>query len=74
MSEAERPSRPASRRSRRRARYQRLAVLVAFVSWLLVLHYNRRITGARNDAKRLVDQMREKGIDYDIIMGTNVAT
>jgi hypothetical protein len=30
--------------------------------------------GARNDAKRLVDQMREKGIDYDIIMGTNVAS
>jgi hypothetical protein len=30
-----------------------LAVLVALVSWLLVLHCNRRTTGARNDAKHL---------------------
>ena len=27
-----------------------LAVLVAFTSWLLVLHYNRRATGARTSA------------------------
>ena len=51
-----------------------LAVLVALVSWLLVLHYNRRTTGARNDAKHLVCQMKQKGIDYDSILGTNVAS
>ena len=51
-----------------------LAVLVAVVSWLLVLHYNRRTTGARNDAKHLVCQMKQKGIDYDSILGTNVAS
>jgi len=51
-----------------------LAVLVALVSWLLVLHYNRRTTGARNDAKHLVCQMKKKGIDYDSILGANVAS
>jgi hypothetical protein len=50
------------------------AVLEALVSWVLVLHYNRRMTGARNDAKRLVDQMCKRGINYDSIMGTNVAS
>jgi hypothetical protein len=50
-----------------------LAVLVAFTSWLLVLHYNRRATGARITATHLVDQMKRKGIDYDSIVGTNVA-
>jgi hypothetical protein len=50
-----------------------LAVLVAFTSWLLVLHYNRRATGARTTATHLVDQMKRKGIDYDSIVGTNVA-
>ena len=51
-----------------------LAVVVALVSWRLVLHYNRRTTGARNDAKHLVCQMKQKGIDYDSILGTNVAS
>jgi len=51
-----------------------LAVVVALVSWRLVLHYNRRTTGARNDATRLVCQMRKKDIDYDSIIGTNVAS
>jgi len=50
-----------------------LAALVAFVSWLLVLHYNRRVTGARNTATHLVDQIKKKGINYDSIVGTNVA-
>ena len=51
-----------------------LAVVVALVSWRLVLHYNRRTTGARNDATRLVCQMKKKGIDYDSIIGTSVAS
>src|SRR5215472_17560173 len=51
-----------------------LAVPVAIVSWLLVLHYNRRPTGARTDAKYLVCQMEKKGIDYDSILSTNVAS
>ena len=51
-----------------------LAVLVALVSWLLVLHYNRRTTGARNTATHLVCQMKKKGIDYDGIVGTNTAS
>jgi hypothetical protein len=50
-----------------------LAVMVAFASWLLVLHYNRRVTGARNTAAHLVDQMGKKGIEYNNIVGTNVA-
>jgi hypothetical protein len=50
-----------------------LSVLVAFTSWLLVLHYNRRATGARTTTTHLVDQMKRKGIDYDSIVGTNVA-
>jgi hypothetical protein len=50
-----------------------LAVLVAVVSWLLVLHYNRRVTGARDTATHLVDQIEKKGINYGSIVGTNVA-
>jgi hypothetical protein len=50
-----------------------LAVLVAFVSWLLVLHYNRRLTGARDTTTHLVDQIKRKGIDYDTIIGKSVA-
>ena len=49
-----------------------LAVLVAVTSWLLVLHYNRRATGARDTAKHLVEQMNGKGINYNNIVGTNV--
>ena len=33
-----------------------LAVLVAFVSWQLVSHYNVRVARARNDTKHLVEQ------------------
>jgi len=51
-----------------------LAVVVALVSWRLVLHYNRRTTGARDDVTRLVCQMKKKGIDYDSILGANVAS
>jgi hypothetical protein len=51
------------------------AMLVAIVSWQLVSHYNARATGARNTATHLVKQMKEKyGIDYDSIVGTNVAS
>jgi len=51
-----------------------LAVVVALISWRLVLHYNRRTTGARDDVTRLVCQMKKKGIDYDSILGANVAS
>jgi hypothetical protein len=51
-----------------------IAVLVAFVSWQLVSHYNDRVTGARNSSIHLVDQMRGKGIDYNTITGMNVAS
>jgi hypothetical protein len=45
-----------------------IAVLVAIVSWQLVSHYNIRVTRARNDAKYLVERLRDKGIDYDSII------
>ena len=51
-----------------------LAVLVAFVGWQLVSHYNDRVTGARNTSIRLVDQMRGRGIYYNSIIGTNAAS
>jgi hypothetical protein len=51
-----------------------IAVLVAFVSWQLVSHYNVRVTGARNTSIRLVVQMKGKGIDYNSITDTNVAS
>jgi hypothetical protein len=51
-----------------------IAVLVAIVSWQLVSHYNIRVTRARNDAKYLVERLRDKGIDYDSIIGKNTAS
>jgi hypothetical protein len=51
-----------------------IAVLVAFVSRQLVSHYNVRVTRARNDAKYLVERLRDKGIDYDSIIGKNAAS
>jgi hypothetical protein len=50
-----------------------LGVLVAIMSWLLMSHYNLRLTRTRDDARYLVDQIDKKGIDYDGIVGTNVA-
>jgi hypothetical protein len=38
-----------------------------------VLHYNKRVTGARDAATHLVEQIRRKGIDYNNSVGTNVA-
>ena len=46
-----------------------LGVAVAIISGWLVLYYNRRITGARNDASHLVDQIQTRGIDYNSIVG-----
>jgi hypothetical protein len=50
-----------------------LAVLVAIMSALLMRHYNLRLTRTRDDARYLVDQVSKKGIDFDSIVGTNVA-
>ena len=49
-------------------------VVVAFMSWRLMSHYNLRITRTRDDARKLVDQMKEKyDIDYDSITDKHVA-
>jgi uncharacterized membrane protein len=48
-----------------------LAVLVAFMSWQLMSHYNLRVTRARDDARHLVEQMGKKGIDYDSIVNVD---
>ena len=51
-----------------------IAVVVAFMSWRLMSHYNLRITRAREDARKLVDQMKKKyDIDYDNITDKHVA-
>jgi len=50
------------------------ALAIAIVTWWLVLYYNGRLTEARNDAKHLIDQMNEKGIDYNHIVGKDVAS
>jgi hypothetical protein len=42
-------------------------VLVALGGWVLVRHYNRRITGARRDADKIVAYFRDAGIDLSKI-------
>jgi hypothetical protein len=44
-----------------------LAVAVAIASLLLVGHYNKRISGARETATTLIDRLKWFGIDYDAI-------
>jgi hypothetical protein len=44
---------------------------VAAASWLLVLHYNRRVTGIRNQAVTIIGWMKERGVDYDSIISQN---
>ncbi len=51
-----------------------LALAVAFVSLVLVLYYNKGTTDARNDATHLVNQMKDKGIDYARIVGKDLAS
>jgi len=43
-------------------------VLVALGGWVLVHHYNRRITGARRDADKIVAYFRDDGIDLSKII------
>jgi hypothetical protein len=43
-------------------------VLVALGGWVLVRHYNRRITGARRDADKIVTYFRDAGIDLSKII------
>jgi hypothetical protein len=44
-----------------------LAVGVSIASLLLVGHYNKRISGARETATILIDRLKWFGIDYDAI-------
>jgi hypothetical protein len=45
-----------------------LAVAVSFASWLLVWHYNKRMSGARKLATALTDHLKSFRIDYDALM------
>jgi hypothetical protein len=51
-----------------------LAVAVAFVSLVLVLYYNKGTSDARNDATHLVNQMKDRDIDYARIVGKDLAS
>jgi hypothetical protein len=44
------------------------SVLVALGGWVLVRHYNRRVTGARRDADKIVAYFRDAGIDLSKII------
>lgn len=46
---------------------------VAAASWLLVLHYNGRATGARKNAVTIIEWLKEKKIDYDSIIGLSTS-
>jgi hypothetical protein len=48
-----------------------LSAVVAFASWRLVVHYNRRMTGAQKQAVTVVKWLSCKGIDHDAIAGEN---
>jgi len=41
---------------------------VALASWQLVVHYNRRMTDARNQAVAIVSWLKQKDIDWDAIV------
>lgn len=42
---------------------------VAFASWQIIVHYNRRMTGFRDQTVIVVDWLKQKGIGYDVITG-----
>jgi len=44
---------------------------VAAASWLLVLHYNRRVTSIRNQVVTIIAWMKQRGVDYDSIVSQN---
>ena len=44
---------------------------VTAASWLLVLHYNRLVTGIRNQAVTIIAWMKVRGVDYDSITNQN---
>jgi hypothetical protein len=44
---------------------------VTAASWLLVLHYNRLVTGIRNQAVTIIAWMKVRGVDYDSIINQN---
>lgn len=51
-----------------------VAAMVSVGSLFLVLHYNRRMTGARRTAVHLVQVLAENGINYDKLLHSNVAS
>jgi hypothetical protein len=50
-----------------------LAISVALASLLLIEHYNRRMTGARQKANILANRLKSFNIDYDALLKTDVA-
>ena len=46
-----------------------LSCAVALGGWILVRHYNSRMTGARQQAVGVIEWLRQKSIDYDSITG-----
>ena len=42
---------------------------VAFASWRLVLHYNKRMTEMRDKATTIVRWLKRQGVDYNKIVG-----
>jgi hypothetical protein len=44
---------------------------VTAASWLLVLHYNKRVAGIRKQVVTIIARMKERGVDYDSIVGQN---
>ena len=50
-----------------------LAGLVSVASRCLVLHYNRRMTGARDELVKIEEWMKRNGVDYETILGSSAA-
>jgi hypothetical protein len=44
-----------------------LNCLISFAGWLLILHYNRRMTKIRETSVAVVAWMKSKGVDYEAI-------
>jgi hypothetical protein len=49
-----------------------VATMTSIAAWLLVWHYNRRMTGARTMAKTLIEWLKENGIDYSQIQKVDI--
>jgi hypothetical protein len=49
-----------------------LMAAVCVLGWWLAVHYNRRVTGARDGAKHVVRWLEGNGVSYKAITGTDV--